>query len=129
MDNEPNHLTKQTRRAQRWRFTFIGGTTEKPKEEVNRDELARLVSQNQVISQELFPLSTTQIGDRVVLTQIFSGKNMEHQLNKMGLTLGSEVHVVSKTIRGSVIISIEDEQIGLGAGMAERVMVTLVAED
>ncbi len=80
------------------------------------------------MGKQLFPLSTTQIGDRVVLAQILSGQNLEHRLSQMGLTLGSEVQIISKTKSGSVIIYIQDEQIGLGAGLAERVMVTLVAE-
>ena len=54
---------------------------------------------------------------------------MEHELKQMSLTLGSEVQVISKTKSGSVIVCLQDEQIGLGAGMTERVMVTLVAED
>ncbi|MGK7895589.1 MAG: ferrous iron transport protein A, partial [Xenococcus sp. (in: cyanobacteria)] len=95
---------------------------------VNRDKLARPVAQNQLMDEQLFPLSTTQIGDRVVIAQILSGQNMEHHLSQMGLTRGSEVQVISKTRSGSVILCIQDEQIGLGAGMAERVMVTLVAE-
>ncbi len=124
MDNEPNHRRKQTRRHQAWAFTFIGGTLEKPEDEVNRDKLARPVAQNQLMDEQLFPLSTTQIGDRVVIAQILSGRNMKHQLKQMGLTLGSEVQVISKTTSGSVIICIQDEQVGLGAGMADRVMVT-----
>ena len=129
MDSEPKHRTKQTRRRQRWGFTFIGGTPEKLEEEGNRDKLARLVAQNQLMSERLFPLSTTQIGDRVVLAQILSGQNMAHRLSQMGLTLGSEVQVISKTTSGSVIICIQDEQIGLGAGMANQVMVTMAAEE
>ena len=128
MHNEPNHRTKQTRRRQRWGFTFIGGTPENPEDKVNQDKLARLLVQKQLMGKQLFPLSTTQIGDRVVINQILSGQNMELRLSQMGLTLGSEVQIISKTKSGSVIICIQDEQIGLGAGMAERVMVTLVAE-
>ncbi len=129
MDSEPNHRTKRTRRRQKWGFTFIGGTPEKLGEDGNRDKLARPVAENQLMSEQLFPLSSTQIGDRVVLAQILSGQNMAHHLRKMGLTLGSEVQVISKTRSGSVIICIQDEQIGLGSGMANQVMVTLVAED
>ena len=129
MKHKPNHRTKQTRSHQRCGFTFIGGTPEKPEDEVNRDKLARPLAQNKLMSEQLFPLSTTQIGDRNAIAQILSGKNMERRLSQMGLTLGSEVQVISKTTSGSVIICIQDEQIGLGAGMANRVMVTLVAED
>jgi ferrous iron transport protein A len=77
--------------------------------------------------KQVFPLSNTQVGDRVVIAQILSGKGMIYRLSQMGLTLGSEVRVISKTMSGSVIVCIQDEQIGLGAGMANKVMVTLAA--
>ena len=128
MNSEPNHRKRKLQRINKWGFTFIGGTTERPEDELNRNKLARLVDQNQLVREQLFPLSTTQIGDRVVLAQILSGQNLEHRLSQMGLTLGSEVQIISKTKSGSVIICIQDEQIGLGAGMANQVMVTLVAE-
>ena len=128
MGIRPNHRTKQTRRLQSWGFTFIGGTSEKPEDDLNRDKLARTVDPNQLMGEQLFPLSTTQIGDRVLITQILSGQNLEHRLSQMGLTLGLEVQVISKTTSGSVIICIQDEQIGLGAGMANQVMVTIAAE-
>ena len=53
---------------------------------------------------------------------------MIYRLSKMGLTKGSEIRVISKTKSGSVIVCLQDEQIGLGAGMAERVMVALAVE-
>ena len=129
MDNELNHRTKQTRRRQGWGFTFIGGTPEKLADVVNRDKLLWTNVRNQLIGEQLFPLSTSQIGDRVMISQILSGQNMERRLSQVGLTLGSKVQIISKTKSGSVIVCLQDEQVGLGAGMAERVMVTLVAEE
>ena len=128
MDSEPNHRKKKLKNYQKWGFTFIGGTPEKlVGEERNQVKSPPESPQNKLMRKQLFPLSSTQIGDRVVLAQILSGQNMEHQLRQMGLTLGSEVQVISKTTSGSVIICIQDEQVGLGAGMANQVMVTLVA--
>ena len=129
MDSEPNRRTKQTRRRQRWGFTFIGGTPEKPGEQRNKVKSFPESIQNKLMRKQVFPLSTTQVGDRVVITQILSGQNMAHRLSQMGLTKGSEVQVISKTTSGSVIICIQDEQIGLGAGMANQVMVTMAAEE
>ena len=128
MNSEPNYRKKKLQKINKWGFTFIGGTPERPEDELNRDKLARLVDQKQLVREQLFPLSTTEIGDRVVLAQILSGQNLEHRLSQMGLTLGSEVQIIIKTHSGSVVICIQDKQIGLGAGMANQVMVTLVAE-
>ena len=124
MGNKPNHRKKTARRRQRWGFTYIGGTPETLGEERNQDKVEQPVAQNQLMGEQLFPLSTTQIGDRVLITQILSGQNLEHRLSQMGLTLGSEVQVISKTKSGSVVICIQDKQIGLGAGMANQVMVS-----
>ncbi len=124
MDDERNHRKQRHRRHRRhqgWEFTFLGETG-------NRAKLVPELVQNQLRIDQLFPLSNTEVGDRVVITQILSGKSMIHRLNKMGLDLGSEIRVISKTKSGSVIVCIQDEQIGLGAGMADRVMVTLAVE-
>ncbi len=46
----------------------------------------------------------------------------------MSFTVGSEVQVTSKTTSGSIVVCIQDKQIGLGAEMANQVMVTLVID-
>ena len=101
-----------------WNFTYIGGTV---------SQQFRERSKVNFVSEKVFPLSSTQVGDRVVIQQIPSG-DMGLRLRNMGVALGSEVEVLSKTIRGSVILCIRDQQIGLGAGMANQVMVTFAAE-
>ncbi len=106
-------------KSQAWNFTYFGGT-------VSKQGSKR--SQANFVSERVFPLSTTQVGDRVVIQQIQSGDNMLNSLRKIGLTLGSEVQVISKTKSGSIIMCIKDKQIGLGTGMANQVMVTFAAE-
>ena len=128
MDDEPSNQKKRHRKRQGYEFTFVGGTSEKPNEEENRAKLAPGLAQSSLRMKQVIPLSTTLVGERVVITQILSGKSMIHRLSKMGLNLGSEIRVISKTKSGSVIVCLQDEQIGLGAGMAERVMVTLAVE-
>ncbi|MEM8829249.1 MAG: FeoA family protein [Cyanobacteria bacterium P01_G01_bin.19] len=128
MDDKPNNRQKKYRRHQGWQFTFCGGTSGTRRDEGNRTQLASESFQNNWKTEGLLPLSNTQVNDRVVITQILSGRSMIRRLSKMGLTLGSEIGVVSKANSGSVIVCIDDEQIGLGAGIAERVMVTFAAE-
>ena len=128
MDNEPNHREQRHRRHQGWKFTFFGGTPEKRSKEGYRGKFAPELAQSSLRMEQVFPLSTTQVGVRVVIQQIQSGKSMIYRLSKMGFTVGSEVRVISKTKSGSVIVRIQDEQIGLGAGMANQVMVTFAAE-
>ena len=127
MDDEFNQRKQRHRRRKGWEFTFVGETAEKRNERGNRAKYTPELTQNQLKIDRVFPLSTTQVGDRVVIQQIQSGKNMVHSLSKMGLTLGSEARVISKTKSGSVIVCTQDEQIGLDAGMANQVMVAFAS--
>ena len=127
MDNELNKGKQRHRRRKGWAFTFVGETAEKRNEGGNRTKYAPELTQNELKIDRAFPLSATQVGDRVIINQILSGKNTIHSLSNMGLTLGSEVQVISKTKSGSVIVCTQDEQIGLDAGMANQVMVAFIA--
>ncbi|MDJ0532584.1 MAG: FeoA family protein [Xenococcaceae cyanobacterium MO_207.B15] len=127
MGDEASNREQRHRRGQGWKFTFLGGTPEKEVEQGNRAEFAPELTESEWRMKQVFPLSATKVGDRVVINQILSGKGMIHRLSQMGLTLGLEVQVISKTKSGSVIIGIRSEQIGLGAAMAHQVMVILAA--
>ena len=129
MDDESNNRQKRYRRHQGWGFTFFGETPAKQDELGNQTKFAPKLVDYLLTMKQVFPLSNTQIGDRVVIQQIQSGRGMAHRLSKMGFTKGSEARVISKTNSGSVIVCIQDEQIGLGAGMANKVMVTFAAEE
>ena len=122
MDDNPNNRQKRHLRHRGWQFTFCGGTSEIHKNKGERTQSAAKLAQDEL----LFPLSSTQVGDRLVISQILSGKNMMRQLREQGLTLGSEVRVISKTTRGSIVVSLGDRQVGLGAGMANKVMVKAI---
>lgn len=129
MDYETQNPKQRHRRGKGWEFTFVGETPTKLEKQENRPRLASELNQSELGIKQVFPLSTTQVGDRVVVQQIQSERSMVYRLSNMGLALGSEVEVISKTTRGSVIICIQDEEIGLGAAMADRVMVTFAIEN
>ncbi|MDJ0673835.1 MAG: FeoA family protein [Calothrix sp. MO_167.B42] len=120
MEYEPKNRKQRHRRGKAWEFTFVGETPTKPNKRGN--------NQGELGMQQVFPLSTTKVGDRLVITQIQSGRSMVYRLNNMGLTVGCEVQVISKTTSGSVIIRIQDKEIGLGTAMADRVMVAFATE-
>ena len=105
-------------KIQAWNFTYIGGTVSKKASERSRVNFA---------SETVFPLSSAQVGDLVVIQQIPS-RDMKLRLRNMGLALDSKVEVISKTPSGSIIVCIQAQQIGLGAEMAKHVMVTLATE-
>ena len=128
MNDQPNNHKQRHQRHHGWKFTFFGETPEKQDQEGNRARFAPELTQNKSRTKQVFPLSMTQVGERVVITQILNGKGMIYRLGQMGLILGSEVGVISKTRSGSIIISFQDKQIGLGAGMANKIMVTFAVE-
>lgn len=125
MDDQPNHRQQRHRRRQRGKFTFIGETVAHQDEHPFTPE----VLESEFRTDQVFPLSTTQVGDRVVIQKILTSQNIIHRLTNMGLTAGSEGEVISHRESGSVIIGIQDDAIGLNATIANQVMVTLVSEE
>ncbi len=125
MDSQ--YRKKRHRRRKGWEFTFFGETFANPDKWGKGAEFTPVLANDPM--KQVFPLSSTQVGDRVVIQQIYSVKNLVRRLNKMGFNLGSQVEIISKTKSGSVIVCIEDEQIGLGAGMANQVMVTFAGKE
>ena len=67
-------------KSQAWNFTYFGGTVSKQ---------VRERSQANFASETVFPLSSTQVGDRVVIQQIQSENDMLHYLSKMSFSLVS----------------------------------------
>jgi ferrous iron transport protein A len=68
-------------------------------------------------------------GDRLWVTQIKGGHRMVRRLTDLGIVQGAEMTVVNRTERGSVIVGLQGCRIGLGAGMAHRVMVTTAPQE
>ena len=72
-----------------------------------------------------FPLSMVAIGERVEIVGFSGGQRFTHRLTSMGIVAGAVVRVISRTDSGSVVLAIQDSRLGLGAGMAHKVRVTL----
>lgn len=72
-----------------------------------------------------FPLSMVAIGEMVEIVGFSGGQRFTHRLTSMGIFSGAVVKVISRTDRGSVVLAIQDSRLGLGAGMAHKVRVTL----
>ncbi len=72
------------------------------------------------------PLSTVKVGDRVCIVSL-NCESFDHRLADMGLASGVEVEVVSRTHTGSVVVSFQSQNLGLGAGIAHHIRVTDVS--
>ena len=111
--------------SQFWNVTFIGGTADLDDASAPQQDAAT----SSMPSVARLPLAMTSVGDRVWIVQIKGGHRMVRRLMDVGIVQGSEVTVVSRTDSGSVIIALQGCRIGLGAGMAHRVMVSTVEQE
>ena len=100
--------------------TFLGGTADLEGEAIAPPP----VSSSPMPADVQLPLAMTSVGDRVWVVQITGGRRMARRLMDVGIVLGGEITVVSRTASGSVIVALSGCSIGLGAGMAHRVAVT-----
>ncbi|MDY7020384.1 MAG: FeoA family protein [Cyanobacteriota bacterium] len=106
-DNQPQQA--QTNKS--WSFRYFGETS-----------TASTFTNESAVSAS-FPLSQAQSGIRVWVVG-FRGKGGISRLLGMGLTPGIELQVLSSQNNGSVVVAIADNRLGLGAGMAEKIIVT-----
>ncbi len=123
MDYEPKREQKRHRKRKGWGFTFFGETPNPDEEEESEIEIALELANPEALAEQSFFLGTSRVGDRLWVVG-FKGKGGISRLLSLGLIPGTEITVVSCTQEGSVIVTVGDNRIGLGAGMAQRIMVT-----
>ncbi|WP_008312607.1 ferrous iron transport protein A [Leptolyngbya sp. PCC 6406] len=70
------------------------------------------------------PLAMASMGDRLWVWQIQGGHRMVRRLTDLGIVQGAEITLVSRTASGAVVVGLQGCRLGLGAGMAHRVIVT-----
>ncbi|AFZ00764.1 FeoA family protein [Calothrix sp. PCC 6303] len=98
-------------------FTYCGGTPETTKTEDSFGEKA------DVEEVQSFSLSLASVGERLKIAQIHASNSTLSQLSEMGLLPGAELEILN-IINGSVIFSIANNRLGLGASMAQKVICT-----
>ena len=103
------------RRRKGWKFTFFGDSNEGEKENTELPETSK--------NSEHYPLSQTHVGQSVWIVG-FVGHGGMNRLLGMGLTPGTQVKVVSAQPGGSVLVAIQDNRIGVGAEMAQKILVS-----
>ena len=97
-------------------FTFYGETPEASETEDSSTE-----NQSDSAHSKSFPLAMASIGEKLQIVKIKGGEGTVHRLIGMGFIPGIEVKVISNS-GGSAIVAIGDNRIGLGAGMAQKIM-------
>jgi len=71
----------------------------------------------------MWPLALSKPGEKVVVRNIIGGMGIRRRLESMGLYPGEEVEVVSAQ-RGPIILSVKGCRLGIGQGMANKIMVS-----
>ncbi|MCU0571053.1 MAG: ferrous iron transport protein A, partial [Oculatellaceae cyanobacterium Prado106] len=72
-------------------------------------------------------MSSRRMGDRICIVELECG-DTNQRLIAMGLIPGAVLEIVSTTATGSVIVALQDQRLGLGAEMAQRIQVADIAQ-
>ena len=97
-------------------FTFIGNTASEASEDYSH-QLNLSPNSNYLIN--------TDLGKSLFVTQVCGAKNIVRQLRNLNFKPGQKVKLVSKTVNGSVVVSLNNRLIGMGTEVAQNIVVTL----
>ena len=70
----------------------------------------------------MIPLTMAQVGDVVTIRRITGRDEVRQRLAEMGLTVDSDVTVVSE-LGGNLILEVRDSRVALDRNMATRIMI------
>ena len=74
-------------------------------------------------------LNEAEIGDSIKIQQICTPHDITRQLQNLKFKPDKRVQLVSKTDNGSVIVNLNNTLIGIGAEIAQRIVVTLIEKE
>lgn len=72
----------------------------------------------------VIPLPMAVLGKRVKILSLAGGRGMQERLISMGLGPGSEIEVIRRGAPGPFILGVKETRLAIGAGMAQRIMVS-----
>ena len=78
-------------------------------------------SYDRVNMSKPFPLAMASQGESLQILQLKGSEGTVHRLIAMGFVPGSKIKLIN-IIGSSVIVAIGDNRIGLGVGMAQKIM-------
>ncbi|WP_449418191.1 FeoA family protein [Phormidium nigroviride] len=117
-DESVNHSIADLQ-PDRWQgFVYVSDAAIKPSVQADLP----LDAPENSLKVKVFPLSAMQVGDRVRIVSLNCGES-NNRLMGMGLIPGAVLEVISSITTGSAIVSLQDQRLGLGAEMAQRIQV------
>ncbi len=69
------------------------------------------------------PLLMIEPGTKVKVVSIRGGHNLKNKLAGIGIYEGTEIEVISNQGRGPLILSVNGNRVGVGMGIAFRIIV------
>ncbi|MEA1936318.1 MAG: FeoA family protein [Thermodesulfobacteriota bacterium] len=69
-------------------------------------------------------LTMVSPGKRVKVVSLSGGRGMQERLISMGLGPGSEIEVMRRGAPGPFIVAVGETRLAVGAGMAQKIMVS-----
>ncbi|NOY08720.1 MAG: ferrous iron transport protein A [Spirochaetes bacterium] len=69
------------------------------------------------------PLTYCKPGEQFQITSLCGGQGFIKRLSEMGIYPGVILKVIANSGKGPVIVGLDDTRIGLGQGMAGKIMV------
>ena len=120
-----SHSKNRSKTLRGWGFTFFGETSSIERPEGHSTETMEELPESKSTSRASFPLFRANVGDRVRIVGIIDKGGTSHLLS-LGLIPGNELTIVSRAPSGSIVVALQDNRIGLGAGMAHTILVTEV---
>ena len=124
MDKEYEDRSKYNvgKKQKGWGFTFLG---ESNYIELKEENNYHTIKENyQQVIETNFPLTQAKRGDRLQIITINAIGEMARRLKKMGLVVGVELEVISNSSSGSVIVTVGNQNIGLGLNPASNIIVS-----
>jgi Fe2+ transport system protein FeoA len=69
------------------------------------------------------PLALACPGETVTVTTVRAGRGLQRRLADMGLTPGVQIRVINSQMPGPVLIDLRGSRLGLGFGVAQKILV------
>ena len=96
-------------------FVFIGNISNKSV--ANTTEQLNLSPNSNFISQ-------ATLEDSLLITEVRTNRNITHQLKGLKIKPGVTIELISKTSNGSVVVSLGNKLVGIGAEIARKIVAT-----
>lgn len=83
-------------------------------------------SSEDLSSQSTLPLPLAGEGERLRIVSLRGGRGFHEKLISMGLNVGDEIEVIQRRGGGTVLIAKEGIRYGMGGGMAQKILVSII---